>query len=158
MLRVRGVKYLVQFLCIPYFFSAIMIFLHKYRLELHWDSMIRVSGSLIILKGPRFTGPALAEAAKINSNDSIRLDVSEQIYSFMGAWGVISLNWGEVLKRVPGSIYFDEASLHSSMFKLPTYIDESGFLVIDTSKHEEEIHAFNMNYDAFFVDSFGKRV
>ena len=132
--------------------------LDKYRLELHWERFTHVGVDSIEVQGPVFKGPALKEAAYIKGGDHIVLDVSKQFYSVAGGWATVALHWGEVTKRLPGAVYFGDAYMQSPVFSwIVPYLPADSFLVIDTSKHEEDTHNFNLYYEAFFVNRFGIR-
>ncbi|KKK73049.1 hypothetical protein LCGC14_2897780, partial [marine sediment metagenome] len=52
--------------------------LTRYRLELHWDSVVPAEDDRAVLKGAYFTGPVLSDAAQINDDDQLTLDMTKQ--------------------------------------------------------------------------------
>jgi hypothetical protein len=121
----------------------------KYVLELHWLNVRYVEdaeGVAVYLDGAYFSGPALRLAVKINNNDRIRLDFTEQYAILLKNYHIAVLSWGEVV-YVGNIIYLKDASIHVSNFsKVPKFLSDD-FLVIDTSLHEEDTHNNYLNYN-----------
>lgn len=124
--------------------------MNKYVLELHWLNVRYVEdddGVVVHLDGAYFSGPALRLASKINNNDSIRLDFTEQYAVLLKNYHIAVLNWGEVV-YAGNIIYLKDVSIHISNFsKVPKFLSDD-FLVIDTSLHEEDTHNNYLNYNA----------
>ena len=125
----------------------------RYILELHWlNAKYKVvcteegKGVIVCLDGAYFSGPALRLAAKINSNDRIRLDFTEQYAILLKSYHIATLSWGEVV-YAGNIVYLKDASIHISNFsKVPKFLNDD-FLVIDTSLHEEDTHNNYLNYN-----------
>ena len=59
-----------------------MRILNKYRLELRWDTVEYPEADVAVLKGAYFTGPVLKEAAQIQGDDQLMLDMTYQHREF----------------------------------------------------------------------------
>ena len=121
----------------------------KYVLELHWLNVRYIEGdndTIIHLDGAYFSGPVLRQALKINDNDSIKLDFTEQYAVLLKNYHIANLKWCEVVYS--GNIaYLKDAHIHvSKICKVPSFLSDD-FLVIDTSQHEEKTHAMYLNYN-----------
>lgn len=121
----------------------------KYILELHWLNVRYAEdddGVIVYLDGAYFSGPALRLASKINNNDCIRLDFTEQYAILLKNYHIAVLSWGEVV-YAGNIIYLKDASINVSNFsKVPKFLSDD-FLVIDTSLHEEDTHNNYLNYN-----------
>lgn len=120
----------------------------KYVLELHWLNVSyseNEEGAVVRLDGAYFAGPALKIATKIQSNETIRLDFTEQYVILLNNYHIASLKWGEVIYS--GNIaYLKDAYIYvAKKCKIPSFLSDD-FLVIDTSLHEEETHSMYLNY------------
>lgn len=121
----------------------------KHVLELHWLNVRYVdgeNGTIVHLDGAYFAGPALRIAAKIQNNESIKLDFTEQYAILLKKYHIANLKWGEVIYS--GDIaYLKDAQLYiSDSCVVPNFLSDD-FLVIDTSFHEEETHNMYLNYN-----------
>lgn len=129
----------------------------RYRLELHWKKVIRAEDGIMKLEGAYFSGPALAQADKINNNDTIRLDFCSQLIVLVKNVYVADLKWGEVVYRKDGSILLKDARIEydTSIKGIPN-LEKKDHLVIDTSGHENEKHMYNLLYPTYVVDRDSK--
>ena len=66
----------------------------RYRLELRWKKVLRPKAGVMHLIDAYFYGPALAQADKINDNDTIRLDFCSQLIVLVKSVYVGDLRWG----------------------------------------------------------------
>ena len=120
----------------------------KYALELHWLNVRYIEGedgTVVCLDGAYFAGPALRIAAKIQNNESIKLDFTEQYAILLKNYHIAGLRWGEVVYS--GNIaYLKNAQIYTSgRCVVPNFLSDD-FLVIDTSLHEEKTHSTYLNY------------
>ena len=122
----------------------------KYSLELHWLNVVYTeegNNIVIRLNGAYFSGPALRIALRINDNESIRLDFTEQYIIFLENYHIATLKWGEVI-YAGNIVYLKDAYIYTSKkSKIPKLLSDD-FLVIDTSLHEEKTHMMYLNYNA----------
>ena len=121
----------------------------KYSLELHWLNVTYIeeeNNVIIRLNGAYFSGPALRIALKINNNELIRLDFTEQYAILLRNYHIATLKWGEVIYS--GAIaYLKNSYIHvSKESEVPKFLNDD-FLVIDTSLHEEKTHMIYLNYN-----------
>ena len=121
----------------------------KYVLELHWLNVKYIEGDndiIICLDGAYFAGPALRIASKIQNNESINLDFTEQYAILLKDYHIANLKWGEVIYSGHIAYLKDAQMCVSNKCKVPNFLSDD-FLVIDTSQHEEKTHAMYLNYN-----------
>ncbi len=119
----------------------------KYRLELHWERMDCQGDSSALLEGAYFCGPVLKDAAKLETPDFIDLDLTPQLLTVFNSYYVVRLSWDGVEYRSDGSAALIGASLKSEHLHLHRF-EEGDSILIDTSKHEEETHAYHLVYES----------
>lgn len=129
------------------------MFLEKYQLYLEWDSVNFINDSEVLLINPKFFGPALKIAEKMSGNDFIRLDITNQYQGVIGTWEIVELYWFNILKQTPIEVVIDKALLKFSKMMDVKSISDRDVLLIDTSNHEEKVHAFNFVYKAALLKS-----
>jgi hypothetical protein len=124
----------------------------RYRLELHWDKVRYNEEGICNLTNARFLGPALAEAQKLNNEDYILIDFFQQylklvrsVYVVKFSWKGVSYDSGDVINL--GNAKFEHASELNRVPKLK----DTDKLIIDTSNHTVEKHAFNTVYKAYVL-------
>jgi hypothetical protein len=124
----------------------------KYRLELHWNKVLRPKAGIMHLTDAYFSGSALAQADKINDNDTIRLDFCSQLTVIVKNVYVADLHWGEVVYNKDGTINLKSARLEydSELIGIPN-LEDKDYLVIDTKDHENDKHIYNLLYPAYVV-------
>lgn len=127
----------------------------KYILEFHWSGTKYVDSGEMELFGTYFTGPVLSEAARINPDDNIILDFSDMYCLFLPHFYLANLSWMGVDYN-NNKVLLDNAVLKGNFVsKVPKW-NGGDYIVIDTSKHEEHLHAFNLTYRAFVVNRDGE--
>ena len=125
----------------------------RYRLELHWKKVLRPKAGIMHLTDAYFTGPALAQADKINDNDTIRLDFCSQLIVMVKSVYVGDLKWGEVVYNKDGTITLNNARIeYDPNIKGIPNLETKDSLVIDTSGHENDNHLYNLLYPAYVID------
>jgi len=125
----------------------------RYRLELHWKKVLRPELGVMYLTDAYFSGPALSQADKINDNDTIRLDFCSQLIVLVKSVYVADLRWGEVVYNKEGVVGLKNARIeYDPTLKGIPNLETKDHLVIDTSGHENEKHAYNMLYPTYVVD------
>lgn len=124
-----------------------------YRLELHWKKVLRPNAGIMHLTDAYFSGPALAQADKINDNDTIKLDFCSQLVILIKNVYVADLHWNEVIYNKNGTITLKNAVIKydPSLKSIPN-LENKDHLVIDTSGHENEKHLYNLLYPTYVVD------
>lgn len=129
----------------------------RYRLELHWKKANYEKDGLCRLTNAYFSGPALAMAQKINSNDSINLDFYRQYLVFVNNVYVAKLSWGEVVYNNDKTITLKDAIIsHDTELNKVPKLKNKDYIAIDTKKHEVETHDFYLAYDCFVVNEDGE--
>jgi len=125
----------------------------RFRLELHWKKVLRPKAGEMHLVDAYFSGPALAQADKINDNDTIRLDFCSQLVVLIKSVYVGDLKWGEVVYNKNKKIILKNARIEydPSIKGIPN-LEDKDYLVMDTSGHENEKHLFNLLYPTYVID------
>jgi hypothetical protein len=125
---------------------------NRFKLYLSWESIEYKSSTKIALTGARLFGPVLKEVARINSNDSIHLDLTSQFIITSGAWEIAIFSWGEVLKQSNEYIELSGASIESEQLVNFKKLSNTNMLLIDTEAHQEEKHMYNFVYNTKIID------
>jgi hypothetical protein len=123
----------------------------KYRLELHWDELEYQTDSRVLLKGAKFSGPVLTQALKLEAPDFIDLDLTPQMLTVMDSYYIIKLDWAACEYLPDGTIKLLDATLSNAFLKSLHKLQQHDFIAINTAKHEEETHAFNLVYESQVV-------
>jgi len=125
----------------------------RFRLELHWSKVLRPKAGEMYLVDAFFSGPALKQADKINSNDTIRLDFCSQLVILIKSVYVADLYWGEVVYNKDETIGLKNTRIeYDPKIKDIPNLETKDHLVIDTSGHENNKHLYNLLYPAYVVD------
>lgn len=125
----------------------------KYRLELHWKGVLRPKAGIMFLTDAYFSGPALAQAEKINDDDHIQIDFCSQFIVLVKSVYVAKFLWGEVTYNKNGTIGLKNARIeYDPEVKGIPNLESKDYLVIDTKNHENEKHMFNIFYTAYVVN------
>jgi len=117
----------------------------KYRLELHWDAVEYPTEDVAVLNKAYFVGPVLKEAAKINPNDQLMLDMTYQHAIFIPEYYQALLQWKGVDYR-DDQIFLKGATLKGKHVNSVEPLKATDFILIDCREHEEEKHAFHLVY------------
>ena len=125
----------------------------RYSLELHWKSVKYESDGICKLDDAYFSGPALADAQKVNSNDHIMLNFFKQYVIIVENVYVAKFSWGEVTYNKEGKIFLVDAIItHDTELNHVPKLKDTDYLIIDTSDHEDTIHQFNLLYKTYVVN------
>ena len=125
----------------------------RYRLELHWTKVLRPKAGVMHLTAAYFSGPALAQAEKINDDDHIPIDFCSQLIVLVKNVYVAKLHWGEVIYNKDGTITLKNARIeYDPELKGIPNLESRDYLVIDTADHETEKHPFNLLYPTYVVN------
>lgn len=126
----------------------------RFRLELHWDSVVYEQPGKCRVNNTYFTGPVLQIAQKMNSNDSIMLDFfSQYLYLVKGVY-VAKFTWGEVkyvdndLKIILSDTFIEH---DTELNNVPALVD-SDWLMIDTKGHDVRNHPHMLVYKTFVMN------
>ena len=129
----------------------------RYRLELHWKSVIYEQTDVCKINESYFSGPVLSHANKINYNDHIMLDFYSQYIILVKSIFVAKLSWGDVIYNTNSTISLKNTTItHSAELHNVPQLKDTDYLVIDTLNHEEAVHAQHMVYKTFVVNNDGK--
>jgi len=130
-----------------------MLLGERYKLELHWKKVLRPKAGEMHLVDAYLSGPALAQADKINDNDTIRLDFCSQLVVLVKSVYIGDLKWGEVIYNKNKTITLKNARIeYDPELKGIPNLENKDYLVIDTAGHENEKHLFNLLYPTYVID------
>lgn len=125
----------------------------RYRLELHWENVVYEQPGICKIVGACFSGPALNEAQKLNDIDSILLDFYSQYITLVDRVYVAKFSWEGVCYNSSGTITLKNAVItHDSQLNRVPKLKNEDYLVIDTSDHILEKHAFAPAYKTYVVN------
>jgi hypothetical protein len=130
-------------------------FAEKYRLELRWNKIRYVEDQKAVLEGCYFTGPVLNEMLILNQEDSISLDFVNQYLIFVESFYIASLSWKEV-RHTPNKIFLFNVLLENRYLNVVPKLKNNDYIIIDTSKHEDEEHLYNLVYTSYLVNENGE--
>lgn len=121
--------------------------LSKYRLELHWDSVEYAEDDRAVLKGAYFCGAVLKDAARINDQDQLTLDMTKQhvILPAMEDYYQAVLQWKGVDYK-DDKVFFKECSVKGKYVNSLEKLENEDWILIDCREHEEENHPFLLVY------------
>ena len=121
---------------------------NRYRLELRWDSVEYHNDSTARLVGCRFEGPVLKNAQRIQAPDFIDLDLTPQHLIVLNSYYIVRLDWDAVSYGADGSVALEGARLSNDFLNKLHRLEDHDYVVINTEKHEEKTHAYNLVYEA----------
>jgi len=125
----------------------------RHRLELRWEQCVYDNPGKCKLVNAYFTGPALSDAEKINDNDFIMLDFFKQYVVVVSNVYVAKLSWGSVSYKNNGNIYLGNTFIsHDTELNKAPKLNNSDYLIIDTTGHETAQHTFNLVYKTYVVN------
>ena len=127
----------------------------RYILELHWSGIKYLSKDEVRLYNAYFSGPVLTHTAQLNQEDNITLDFSVMYHLFVPHFYLANLSWIGVDYRNDRVLLKSTVLKGEFVTKLPK-LNKGDCFVIDTSKHEENLHPFHLTYDAFVVNKEGE--
>ena len=119
--------------------------LNKYRLELHWDTVEYNRDDVAVLKDAYFEGPVLQEAAQLNEEDSLVMDMTNQHMIFMPDYYQATLSWKGVVYK-EGRIYFKETHIKGKYVNSIETLKDTDWILMDCKEHEMATHVFNLVY------------
>ena len=123
----------------------------RYRLELHWSDVIYEREGVAKLSGAYFSGPALKISQKLNDKDEINIDMTNQYVIFVPNFYIAKLKW-DGIEYTATSVKLKTAIIENKFVNSIPQLKKNDYFVIDTFKHEEQTHAFHLNYDCYLVD------
>ena len=121
--------------------------LTRYRLELHWDSVEIAEDDRAVFKGAYFTGPVLSDAAQINDDDQLTLDMTKQhaILAPTIDYYQAVLKWKGVDYK-DDKVFLKEAWLRGKYVNSLEKLESDDWILIDCREHEEKNHPFLLVY------------
>ncbi len=136
---------------------AIPLLANKYRLELHWEKAVfEIAGVAKLIKA-YFCGPALSIANKINEDDKIIIDMTEQYLIFLPYFYLANLSWKTIVYSKDGKkVYLNNVVIENKHVNSLPKLEDDDYFVFDVANHEEKIHMFNPNYMAYLVNEEGE--
>lgn len=117
---------------------------NKYRLELHWNK-IEYDEESALPKDSYFIGPVLVEAARIQPNDELLLDMTNQHLVFVPDYYQAVLKWGEINYK-QDRVFLKDVTIKGKYVNSIETLKNTDWILIDCSQHEEAKHPFNLVY------------
>ena len=117
---------------------------NKYRLELHWDK-VGYDKEEALPQGAYFSGPVIKEAARIQPNDELILDMTSQHIVFIPDYYQAVLKWKGVDYK-QDRVFLKDVTIRGKHVNSIETLKDNDWLLIDCSQHEEEKHPFNLVY------------
>lgn len=128
----------------------------KYTLILSWDKVLYKTDGECSLINARLSGPALSIADKINPNEFIKLDFYKQYLIFVKNIYIAKMSWGDVIYNKDNTVTLKDAKIsHDTELNRVPQFKNKDFILIDTSNHENNKHAFTLVYTSYVVDEAG---
>ena len=125
----------------------------KYRLDLSWDKVDYPKKGVCTLINAKLSGPALQFAEKIQDNNHITLDFCKQYFVLINNMYLGKLSWGTVEYLNEGTVKLYDCSItHDTELNKVPNLNNQDKLVIDTSGHDAEVHAFNPVYNTYVTN------
>ncbi len=122
-----------------------MRILNKYRLELHWDTVEYPEDEVAVLKEAYFTGLVLKEAAQIQGDDQLMLDMTQQHQIFIPDYYQAVLKWKGVEYK-GDKVFLKAATIKGKHVNSVETLNDTDFILIDCQQHEQEKHPFHLVY------------
>lgn len=121
--------------------------LTRYRLELHWDRVEYSKDDTAVLKGAYFTGRVLKNAARINEEDQLVLDMTAQhlILPAMADYYQAVLKWRGVEYK-EDRVCLREACIKGKYVNSLEKLEDSDWVLINCKGHEEKDHPHLLVY------------
>ena len=120
--------------------------LTKYRLELRWDKVEYSREAVAVLKGAYFTGPVLKDAAQLEDEDQLILDMTAQHIIFViPEYYQATLKWKGVEYK-DDKIFLKESWIEGKYINSVETLEDNDFILIDCREHEKEKHPFLLVY------------
>lgn len=111
--------------------------LPKYRLELRWESVSCSKGDVAILKGAYFSGPVLKDAEKLQDEDKLIIDMTQQHWVFppMQDFYQATLFWKGVEYK-GDRIFLKEARIEGKYVNSIAPLTNDNWILIDCKEHD----------------------
>ena len=122
----------------------------KFRLEIRWEKVYYNIEGVARLDGCYLTGPVLRELERINDEDYILLDFSNQYKIFIPSYYIARFYWKGV-KYFDTLIKLEEVLLENKYINSVPKLRDDDFIVVDTSKHTDDKHSMYLTYDAYLI-------
>lgn len=123
----------------------------KYKLEIRWDAIEYLNETTAKLVNARFEGPVLKDVQKVEYPDAIDLDLTPQSILVLDSYYFINLSWQGAEHTADGTVKLTDAVLISKGLEPIHKLLDSDFIEVNTEKHREEVHAFNLVYESQVV-------
>lgn len=114
---------------------------------MHWQDIEYHNNELAFLKGAYFSGPALKISKEIGAPDTINLDLTPQHLIVLDSYYIVKLVWTGVEYK-DKVVFLKKAFVSNSELKKLHKLEKDDYLIINTEKHEEKIHPYNLVYES----------
>jgi len=122
----------------------------RYKLEVHWKRVKYEVDQTALLEGCYLTGPVLKEAVKLNDQDYMDLDFTDQYLVFIDHYYIARLSWSGVNYRSE-KIFLRDVKLENINLNAVPKLNNNDHIVIDAKDHEEEKHQYSFVYPSYLI-------
>jgi translation initiation factor 2 beta subunit (eIF-2beta)/eIF-5 len=109
--------------------------LNKYRLELRWQDVEYSRDDIAVLKGAYFCGPVFKDAAELQEEDQLVLDMTAQHEIFIPDYYQGTLRWKGVEYK-EGCVLLKEALIESKYVNSIETLRKNDWILIDCKGHD----------------------
>ena len=128
--------------------------MQRYRLELHWDKVAYREGAAILV-GAYFSGPVLKEVQKLQPNDRLTLDMTEQHKVVLPEYYQAELSWQGV-EHQESKILLAGAKIVGKYVNSIDTLKNTDWILIDCYKHDPKNHPYLLVYYAAVMKQEGE--
>lgn len=122
----------------------------RYKLEVHWKRIKYEVDQTALLEGCYFSGPVLSQALKLNDQDYMDLDFTNQYLIFVDHYYIARLSWSGVDYRSE-KIFLGNVTLKNINLNAVPKLNNNDYIVIDAKDHEEEKHQYTFVYPSYLI-------
>ena len=119
----------------------------KYCLVIRWKRVEYIVDGVANLIECYLSGPVVKELSKLNINDYILLDFSNQYAVFIPSYYIAKFSWNGV-EYFDNIVKLKNVILENKYLNSVPKLHDDDFIVVDTSKHVEELHHLYLTYPA----------
>jgi len=122
----------------------------KYKLEVHWKKVKYEVDQIALLEGCYFSGPVLNQVLKLNDQDYMDLDFTNQYLIFIDHYYIARLSWNNTEYKSE-KIFLGDVKLENINLNTVPKLNNNDYIVVDTKDHEEEKHQYSFVYPSYLV-------
>ena len=121
--------------------------LERNRLELHWDKVQYPEEGVAVLYGAYLCGPVFKDAAQIQDNDRLTLDLTKQHQMYIPNFYQATLTWKRAIHKIEqGKVFLEEAIVKNKFLTSLERLSDEDYILVDCKGHDHRSHAYNLIY------------